>query len=420
MSAPTTRGDSSGHLRIAVVVLDESRSGRGAGRARPALPVWVVGLVLRLIRDHDVTVITDLDDSALPDVTALNRRWISGTLVRRPLPRPRSGDPWSENVVRALADCIGEIDADVVHAVGPVAGRVVESLGWDAPAPLVWSAGDQVTRAGRGMPLAPWVPRRAEAVIASTAREREELVAHGVPEQRIQVAALRVWPPMAELSQPIGTRVRVRRICCLLDADPSGVDAMVRALVNLPDMRLLVVGRATTEGTVAAARHVALLARNLHVDGRVSVLAEASGRSLELAMRGSDVVALLSPDRPDLPALGAALVSGGVPVVLAGTGAEEVVEHGVSGVCVRTLDARQLTSTLRILDRDPDVRNTMAVAARRRARELYDTDSLAAACVEAYRAARWHRIPVVLPARQTRGWDEGVSSGGRGVAPTHV
>jgi hypothetical protein len=420
MTVPTTRGDSSRHLQVAVVVLDESRTGRGPGRPRAALPAWVVGLVVRLIRDHDVTVITDLDDSALPDVTALNRRWISGSLQRRPLPRPRSGDPWSENVVRSLADCIGRIDADVVHAVGSVAGRVVESLGWDAPAPLVWSAGDQVARAGRGMPLAPWVPRRAEAVIASTGQERDELVAQGVPVERITVAALRVWPPMAELSQPIGTRVRVRRICCLLDNDPSGVDAMVRALVNLPDMTLLVVGRATTEGTVAAARHVALLARNLHVDGRVSVLAEASGRSLELAMRGADVVALLSPDRPDLPALGAALVSGGVPVVPAGTGAEEVVEHGVSGVCLRTLDPRQITSTLRILDRDPDVRNTMAVAARRRARELYDTDSLAAACVDAYRTARWHRIPVAVPAASESAQDEGVSSGGRGVVPTHV
>jgi glycosyltransferase involved in cell wall biosynthesis len=137
-------------------------------------------------------------------------------------------------------------------------------------------------------------------------------------------------------------------------------------------------------------------------------------------MRGADVVALMSPDRPDLPALGAALVSGGVPVVLAGTGAEEIVEHGVSGVCVRTPDARQLTSTLRILDLDPDVRNTMAVAARRRARELYDTDALAAACLEAYRSARWHRIPVVLPAHTTSTWEDGVSHGGRGVAPTHV
>lgn len=413
-------GDPARHLRVAVVVLDESRTGRGPARPRPALPGWVVGLVMRLIREHDVCVITDLDDSALPDVTALNRRWISGSLQRRPLPRARSGDPWSENVVRSLAGCIGHIDADVVHAVGSVAGRVVESLGWDAPAPLVWSAGDQVTRGGRGMPLTPWVPRRAEAVIASTSHERDELVAQGVPAERIQVAALRVWPPMAELSQPIGTRVRVRRICCLLDSDPVGVDAMVRALVNLPDMRLLVVGRATTEGTVAAARHVALLARNLHVDGRVSVLAEASARSLELAMRGADVVALLSPDRPDLPALGAALVSGGVPVVLAGSGAEEIVEHGVSGVCVRSLDARQLTSTLRILDLDPDVRNTMAVAARRRARELYDTDALAAACLEAYRSARWNRIPVVLPADTTSSWEDGVSHGGRGVAPTHV
>jgi glycosyltransferase involved in cell wall biosynthesis len=419
MSAPTARSGYD-HLRIAVVVLDESRSGRSPSRARPALPAWVVGLVLRLIRDHDVTVITDLDDSALPDVTALNRRWISGALQRRVLPRPRSGDPRSENVVRSLADAIGSIQADVVHAVGTVAGRVVESLGWDAPAPLVWSAGEQTSRSGRGVQIAPWIPRRAEAVIASTSRERDELVAQGVPRDRIHVAPLRVWPPMAELTQPIGTRVRVRRVCCLLDSDPVGVDAMVRALVNLPEMRLLVVGRSTTEGTVAAARHVALLARNLHVDGRVSVLAEASGRSLELAMRGADVVALLSPERPDLPALGAALVSGGVPVVLGGTGAEEIVEHGVSGVCLRSLDARSLTSTLRILDRDPDVRNTMAVAARRRARELYDTDSLAASCVEAYRSAHWHRIPVVLPARPEHDGPEGVSSGGRGVAPTHV
>ena len=392
-------------LHVAVVVLDESRTGRGTARPRAALPAWVVGLVARLIRDHDVTVITDLDDSALPDVAALNRRWVSGSLQRRSLPRTRSGDPWSENVVRSLAGCIGEIRADVVHAVGGVAGRVVESMGWDAPAPLVWSASDHVARAGRGAATSTWIPRRAEAVIASTTVERDGLVADGVPADRIAVVPLRVWPTMSELGHPVGTRVRVRRICCLLDDDSSGVDALVRALVNLPDMRLLVVGRATAEGTVAAARRVALLARNLHVDGRVSVLAEASGRSLELAMRGADVVALLGPGRPDLPALGAALVSGGVPMALVGGGAEEIVEHGVSGVCLRSLDVRQLTSTLRILDRDPDVRNTMAVAARRRARERYDHDAIAAACVDVYRRARWHRIPVVSRCWRGRSFD---------------
>lgn len=407
-------------LHVAIVVLDESRSGRGPTRPRPPLPGWVVGLVTRLVRDHDVTVVTDLDDSTLPDVTALNRRWVAGSLTRRSLPRPRSGDPWSDNVIRSLAGFIGEIRADVVHAVGVVSGRVVESMGWDAPAPLVWSASDHVARAGRGAPIGPWVPVRAEGVIAATRVECDDLVAQGVPAGRIAVVPVRVWPSMSELGQPIGTRVRIRRICCLLDDDPAGVESMVRALVTLPDMRLLVVGRAGAEGTVAAARRVALLARNLHVDGRVSVLAEASPRSLELAMRGSDVVAHLAPGRPDLPAVGAGLVSGGIPIVLAGNGAEEIVEHGVSGVCLRSLDVRQLVSTLRILDRDPDVRNTMAVAARRRARESYDHDTLAAACVDAYRRARWHRIPVVLGAGEDGMSTEEVSFGDRGVAPTHA
>ena len=44
-------------------------------------------------------------------------------------------------------------------------------------------------------------------------------------------------------------------------------------------------------------------------------------------------------------------------------------------------------------DSDPDVRDTMAIAARRRAREVYEPDTLARTCVESYRAAQRSRIP---------------------------
>jgi D-inositol-3-phosphate glycosyltransferase len=280
-----------------------------------------------------------------------------------------------------------------------VAGRVVESMGWDAPAPLVWSAGERVALPTRGPSVPRWTPHRAEAVLASTTVELDDLVRRGVPRDRTHCVPLRVWPSVAELNQPIGTRVRVRRVCCLLDDDSSGALAMVRALSRLPSMRLLVVGREGVDRSRSSARDVALLARHLHVDGRVGVLTDASESALELAMRQADVVALLSPLEPDVGALGAALVSGAVPVVLAGTGAEEVVEHGVSGVCVRTLDPRQLGSALRILDQDPDVRDTMAIAARRRAREIYEPDILARACVETYRVAQRSRIPGASPAR---------------------
>ena len=386
-------------MKVSIVVLDETRHLRGAAAARPALPTWVVGMVTRLIRDHEVTVITDLDDSALPDLTATSRRWVVGSLRRRAIPRQRSGDPLSDNVIRMLAAHIGEIDADVVHAVGGVAGRVVESMGWDAPAPLVWSAGDHVARPLRGPSVPAWTPHRAEGVIASTTTELDALVERGVPRERTHLVPLRVWPSASELGLPIGTRVRVRRVCCLLDEDSSGAEAMVRALVTLPEMRLLVVGRESVDPGRTAARAVTLLARNLHVDGRVGVLTDATDAALQLAMREADVVALLSPGEPDLPALGAALVSGAVPVVLGGTGADEVIEHGVSGVSLRSLDARQLTSTMRILDRDPDVRDTMAIAARRRAREVYEADAVTTACVEVYRRARRSRIPVASPAR---------------------
>lgn len=397
-------------MKVSIVVLDETRHARGAGAARPALPTWVVGLVTRLIRDHDVTVITDLDDAALPDLTATSRRWVAGSLRRRSIPRSRSGDPLSDNVIRAVAGHIGQIDADVVHAVGGVAGRVVESMGWDAPAPLVWSAGNHVPRPLRGPSVPTWTPHRAEAVIASTTTELDALVERGVPRERSHLVPLRVWPSVAELGQPIGTRVRVRRLCCLLDDDPAGALAMVRSLVTLPDMRLLVVGRQSVDEARTSAREVTLLARNLHVDGRVGVLTDASESSLQLAMREADVVALLSPGEPDLPALGAALVSGAVPLVLGGNGADEVVEHGVSGVALRTLDVRQVASTLRILDRDPDVRDTMAIAARRRAREIYEADSLTAATVEVYLGARRSRIPVVSPARRGDIPEVGVSA----------
>ena len=292
-------------------------------------------------------------------------------------------------------------------------------MGWDAPAPLVWSASDHVALAGRGAPLVPWIAVRAEGGHRLDEVERDDLVAQGVPAGRIAVVPAAcladAWPSWGSRSAR-ASGYAGSAACSTTTL--AGVESMVRALVTLPDMRLLVVGRAGAEGTVAAARRVALLARNLHVDGRVSVLAEASAAvagACRCAGPTSSPTSL--PDAPTSLRVGAALVSGGIPMVLAGNGAEEIVEHGVSGVCLRSLDVRQLTSTLRILDRDPDVRNTMAVAARRRARETYDHDTLAAACVDAYRRARWHRIPVVLGAGEDGMLDRGsFVRGSRGSA----
>jgi hypothetical protein len=386
-------------MRIAIVVLGGTRRSKHGTPDADRVPTWVVGLTTRLMREHDVILITDLDDSSLPE-PARSSRWRAGSLERRHLPRSVAADPLLGSTVRSFAAHIGEIRADVVHAVGELSGRVVDSMGWDCPAPLVWSAGTKAPRRRRGSSTTVWVPTRAEGVIAGTRAELDQLVAAGVQPHRAHLVPVRAWPPTAELEHPINTRVRIKRVCCLLDSDSRGAQAMVRALTDLPTMRLLVVGRGHSDEVASSARDVAVFARNLHVDGRVGVLTDAGDLSLALAMRQADAVALLSPGEPDLPALGTALVSGAVPIVLGGNGAEDLIEHGVSGVLLRTLDPRQLVATLRILDGDPGVRDTMATAARRRAREVYDGDALAAACVKVYRAAHSSRRSISPRARQ--------------------
>ena len=384
-------------MRISLVVLDEDRSARGAALPAPTLSPWVTGLVTSLVREHDVTIITDLDRSSLPDLALRSRRWISGSLTVRDLPRRRAGDPLSASKVRGVARMIGEIDADVVHTVGVVAGRVVEAMGWDAAAPLVWSAGRRHESAERAPVLLDWTPSRAEAVIAATRHELDRHVALGVSPDRLSEVPLRVWPTAPPATDPVVRYGQVRRVLCLLDEDPAGTIAMVRALACLPHARCLVVSRRGADSSGRAAQAVAMLVHHLHLEERVTFLPGVTDLVLEQAMRQSDVVAILESGEPDLPAVGAALVSGAVALVRSGGGVEEVVEHGVSGVVLRTLDVRPLTTALRILDRDPGIRESMTVAARRRVREVYDPERLMAACLDVYEAACCVRNPVGTP-----------------------
>ncbi|WGL51001.1 glycosyltransferase family 4 protein [Nocardioides sp. BP30] len=148
------------------------------------------------------------------------------------------------------------------------------------------------------------------------------------------------------------------------------VDLLVRAVAQVPGLRLRLVGdgpeRAVVEATIDA----------LHLRDRVELtgfLAEP-----EAALAEADLFVLPSAAEACPLALLQAMALGLPAIVTRAGGLPEVVRDGVEGLLVETDDVRALTTALDRLARDPALRSLLGDAARARAL----SDLTAARCAD--------------------------------------
>lgn len=163
----------------------------------------------------------------------------------------------------------------------------------------------------------------------------------------------------------------------------KGIDALLRALVELPDDTvLLVVGRGPRLPDLTAT------ARRLGVEDRVRFCPNVADPDLPRFLHAADLFVFPSQNR--LEGFGLAVaeaMAAGLPVVIADMpGVREVIEPGVEGVLVEPLIPSDIAAKVRALLDDPARRARMGAAALDRAQQRYGVEVVAGQLLTLYRS----------------------------------
>lgn len=191
--------------------------------------------------------------------------------------------------------------------------------------------------------------RAMNAVVVPSEYLKRMVVGWGVPQERVRVIYNALPPAAAEASAlPVSDTVRDLRLTdgpMLLTAARllpwKGVDHLLTALRDLPDVTLLVAGDGPDLTRLQA------LAASLGVGGRVRFLGHVARGDMTLLMRAADYVVLYS----GYEGLSHTLLESlrvGTPVIASDKGGNpEIIRDGVNGLLVPYVDVTALTDTLR-------------------------------------------------------------------------
>jgi rhamnosyl/mannosyltransferase len=234
------------------------------------------------------------------------------------------------------------------------------------------------------------VPSRAHIALCSELRGFEEKVAvipFGIDERRWEV----VPPP------PPGNPPRALFIGHLQAY--KGVDFLLRALELVPDLRLDIVGSGPQ------ANRLKTLARALAVEDRVKWYGEYPDEDLPRRMADADFLVLPSVSVEEM--FGLVLLeamAAGRPVITTDvpSGVREVNQHGVTGLEVPMRDVTALADAMRTLAEDPELRDRLGRAGRRRVRERFSLAAMTDAHIALYQKVRGPKsIAAVEKSRKT-------------------
>jgi glycosyltransferase involved in cell wall biosynthesis len=173
-------------------------------------------------------------------------------------------------------------------------------------------------------------------------------------------------PAGDESSRPSGIPLR---ILCVANLTPGkGHDVLLRALSRAPRRDWVLVCAGSLTRDLAWAGHIAVLARDLGIDDRVTLAGELDDRDLESEYCAADLVALATRGETYGMAVAEAIAHG-LPVVSTATGDIESIAGDGALLAVPEDDdgfARQLALAME----HPDVRRQLADGARAAALRL--------------------------------------------------
>lgn len=353
-------------------------------------------------RGHEVRVYTRRDDASAPLVVPLCRgvevvhvpagpaehlpkdellpfmpafgRWLAARWVGAGRPDVVHAHFWMSGVAALGArEKTGVPTVQTFHALGSVKRR---------------HQGAQDTSPSSRIATERRIADEADLVIATCSDEVRELELMGVSTDHVRVVPCGVdtghFTPTGP-AEPVPRR-RHRLLSLGRMVERKGIATVIEALVDLPDVELVVAGGPPVDGLDKDPEAVRLkaLAAQLGVAERVRLIGQVGHDDVPGLIRSADVVVTTPWYEPfgivplEVMACGRPLVGSAVGGLL------DSVEDGVTGVLVPPRDHTAVAGAVRGLLADPDRMRRLGLAARRRAVQLYDWTRVAQATEQAY------------------------------------
>jgi len=383
-------------MRIALITA-HSPAATAATDAQRAQP----GSLARALaaHGHRVTVYARQHRADSPRTTILGRGASIEHVTAGP-PKPLPDDQaarYSPAFAGYLADRWRVRPPDVVHAFSWVGGLaalgalrgtevpVLQTFGSLASAERRYGANGGVSAARLRMEAC--IARSAEMVLACSSDEAEELARLGVPKSAVRVIPFGVD---TDKFTPEGDRAaresQYRLIAVAPAGEPLGLHAAVRALAQLPNTELVVIGGPDGRHLPRTGpwRDLCHLAGALGVRNKVTLAGDVSEADLPALLRSADLMVSAHSYEPAGSAAIRAMACG-VPVIASAVGAHyDAVVDGVTGLLVPPESPRVLAHKVRALLASPIQLQALGFAAVDRARSRYAIDRIGRETAAAY------------------------------------
>jgi glycosyltransferase involved in cell wall biosynthesis len=348
---------------------------------------------------HRVTLYTRRDNPGCPRTAILGNGAVAEHITAgtaRPLPAEQTAKYLPEFAAQ-LADHWRVRQPDVVHAFSWTAGLAALGATRELDVPVLQtfeSLGSAERRHLAGsdvgasrVKLEASIGRAVAAVLARSSAEAEELARLAVPKSAVRIVPCGVdtdlFNPGAERAER-GSRARL--IAFAVDGTTRGLESVIRALTQLPEAELVIVGGpdARHMPRTGSFRELAQLAAAIGVRSRITFAGEVEQVALPALLRSADIMVSSSPYEPDGTAAIQAMACG-TPTVVSAVGAhKDAVVDGITGLLVAPEHPAMLANRVRLLLSRPALLQAFGIAAADRARSRYSEPRIGQETVAAY------------------------------------
>ena len=360
---------------------------------------------------HRVTLYTRRENPGCPRTAILGNGAVAEHIAAGPA-RPLSAEQTARHLpefAAQLADHWRVRQPDVVHAFSWTAGlaalgatrhldvpvlQTFESLGSAERRHLTGS----VVGASR-VKLEASIGRTVAAVLARSGAEADELARLAVPKSAVRIIPCGID---TELFTVDGERAergsRPRLIAFAVDGTTRGLESVLRAMTQLPEAELVIVGGpdARHMPRTGPFRELAQLAAAIGVRSRITFAGEVEQAALPALLRSADIMVSASPYEPDGTAAIQAMACG-TPAVVSAVGAHtDAVVDGITGLLIPPEHPAMLAHRVRMLLSRPALLQAYGIAAADRARSRYSEQRIGQETVAAYERCLRARADVAL------------------------
>jgi glycosyltransferase involved in cell wall biosynthesis len=411
-------------MKIALVAEEASALTSPLGSGPASQETRIAALAEELARqDHDVTIYARKDAADLPDEDKLP----GGVRVEYVTAGP--AEPLADEAVlphiqafaAGLADAWDRDQPDVVHAIGWTGGLAALAGTRDRSFPVVqtfhslrtaerrhhigrdgaaWPAGAAPeAETGSRHRLERAVACSADAVIATSSDELQDLTSLGVPRTSVRVVPFGVDPERFSADGPVAPRgERPRLIAVATHLRRDGLETAVRALAEIPDAELLIVGGPARPmlRRDETCCDLARLAGSLGVSDRVKFAGQVSQDDMPALLRSADLMIDVSWYEPFGMACLEAMACGTPVIASAVGGHRDTVVDGTTGVLVAPGQPAALARRIRRLLASPMLLEGYGIAAADRAQARYSLDRVARETVAVYERARRPAVSIAV------------------------